>query len=419
MDSCCELVRRHVLLTSEQLNVLAVWILHTWAIEAADFTPYLHITAPEKECGKSRVLDVLETVVRKPEKTGGMSAAALMRTVNSDSPTLLLDEVDTTFKGNRDVAEAVRGILNEGFRRGGNIRRCKPPDWEVQTFHVFCPKALAGIGRVPDTIASRSITVEMRRKRKSESVEDFRMRDAKIAAIPLVERLLAWSESEAIETLRGARPEFPDGFKDRQQDVSEPLLAIADFAGSEWPARIRQSLSVILGAEVSEDTSLGVTLLSGIRNIFRTRSGMDSDRILSAELASVLREIEGSPWPDWDNGRGLNANGLAKRLKPYGIHPGTVRISSGTGKGYKREDFTDAWERYLPPAPEEPIPSVTPVTTPVDIVDCSPFKAVTDSHVTEWPIRESPRQSSAVTAVTAAKGEAGQSESKRFVSGVL
>jgi hypothetical protein len=107
---------------------------------------------------------------------------------------------------------------------------------------------------------------------------------------------------------------------------------------------------------------------------------------------------------------------LAKRLKPYGIRPGTVRISSGTGKGYKREDFVDTWERYLPPLIVE---SVTPVTTPVDIVDCSPFKAVTDSHVTEWPIRESPRQSSAVTAVTAANGEASKSESKRFVSGVL
>jgi hypothetical protein len=74
-----------MVLSHEQGNVIAAWILHTWAIEAADSTPYLDITAPEKGCGKSRLLEVLEIVVRKPVKTGGMSAAALMRTVEAES----------------------------------------------------------------------------------------------------------------------------------------------------------------------------------------------------------------------------------------------------------------------------------------------------------------------------------------------
>ena len=422
LDLCCELVCRYVVLTPKQLTVLAVWILHTWAIEAADFTPYLHITAPEKGSGKSRLLETLGIVVRQPERTGGMSAAALMRTVNAEAPTLLLDEVDATFKGNRDVAEALRGMLDEGFRRDGNIRRCKPPQWEVQVFRVFGAKALAGIGKVPDTVASRSITIEMRRKTKAEKVENFRIRDATLAAIPLRKRLLAWSNPGALEILYATRPILPDGLSDRQADVSEPLLAIADLAGGSWPATVRESLAVLFGSAVSEDSSLGVTLLRDIRTIFGTQSGRDAGKIYSAQLASALREIEGAPWSEWDHGRGLNANSLAKRLKPYHIHPQSVRTLDGTGKGYKREDFSDVWERYLPPMPEEPFAGVTAVTTAVDIGNYSPFASDTTRFGAANPSNEKPRQSSVVTPVTDTapiKGKQEAPESKRFISGVL
>ena len=416
LEACRKWVHRFMVLSHEQGNVIAAWILHTWAIEAADSTPYLDITAPEKGCGKSRLLEVLEIVVRKPVKTGGMSAAALMRTVEAESPTLLLDEVDATFKGNKEVAEALRGMLNEGYRRGGNIRKCVPPNWDVKAFRVFSPKALAGIGRVPETIASRSITVEMRRKKNTENVENFRMRDARIDAIPLVESLRSWSESPVLDTLKAARPEFPKGFTDRQEDVSEPLLAIADLAGGEWPKAIRHSLSVLFRSAVAEDSSLGTTLLRDIRSIFVTRSGKDSDRLYSAALAAALCEIEGSPWSEWDKGRGLNPNALAKRLKPFHIHPQTIRTSGGTGKGYKREDFTEAWERYLPPQCDE---AVTPVTTPVDIGDYSPFKPVTPVTVTDGHSRESPRESPLVTAVTPVTAPLEQEEPKRFLQGVM
>jgi len=422
LDSCYKLVRKYVVLTAEQLSVLAVWILHTWAIEAADFTPYLHVTAPEKGSGKSRLLETLGLAVRKPERTGGMSAAALMRTVNTEAPTLLLDEVDATFKGNKDVAEALRGMLDEGFRRDGNIRKCKPPDWEVKVFRVFGAKALAGIGRVPDTIASRSITIEMRRKTKAENVESFRIRDAKLAAAPLVERLVAWSKPETLEILNAARPILPDGLTDRQADVSEPLLAIADLAGDSWPATVRESLVVLFGSAASEDSSLGVTLLRDIRAIFGTRCGRDAGKIYSAELANALREIEGSPWSEWDHGGGLNANSLAKRLKTYHIHPQSIRILGSTGKGYKREDFSDVWERYLPPQPEEPFAAVTAVTTPVDIGIYSPFACDTTRSGVANPSHEKPIQSSVVTHVTDSapiKGKQETLESKRFISGVL
>jgi hypothetical protein len=44
----------------------------------------------------------------------------------------------------------------------------------------------------------------------------------------------------------------------------------------------------------------------------------------------------------------MDARGLAKLLKAYRIRSKQVRIDQDNRKGYEREDFEDAWERYCP-----------------------------------------------------------------------
>jgi hypothetical protein len=397
LDSSCAWVRAYVVLTSDQVNVLAAWILHTWSIEAAEFTPYLHITAPEKGCGKTRLLEALEPVVYKPCKTGGMSAAALLRTVDAEHPTILLDEVDAAFGGDKEFSEALRGLLNEGFRRGGNCRKCIGKGHELKTFQVFGAKALAGIGKIPDTVSSRSIVIEMRRRTASESVERFRLREVREAAKPLVGSLAAWAKSGVISRLKQARPTLPDELTDRQQDISEPLLAIADFAGGEWPSKLRRSLLALFGSEESEDSSLGVALLRDIRAVFESSSGRRADRIYSVDLACALCDIEGSPWLEWDRGRGLTPNALAKRLRNFHVSPQTIRIGGCTGKGYMRDAFVEHWERYLPLMPSG---AVTTVTNRATIEDSECAQASQGDDVTPHLSHGNPHQSSSVTGVT-------------------
>lgn len=107
--------------------MLAAWVLHTWAIDAAEFSPYLHITAAEKECGKSRLLETLEPIVCRPCMNAGITAAALLRMLDAEKPTLLLDEIDTVFGINKEAAESIRGVLmpvigRVGFFRGATQR---------------------------------------------------------------------------------------------------------------------------------------------------------------------------------------------------------------------------------------------------------------------------------------------------------
>jgi hypothetical protein len=352
LDSCRQWVHQYVIVTTEQGNVIAAWILHTWAILAAEFTPYLHITAPEKHCGKSRLLETLEPIVYAACRTEGMTSAALVRTIDKESPTLLLDEVDPAFGGNKEFAESLRLVLNAGFRRGGNVRKCDGRDHELRAFQVFGPKAFAGIGKIPDTVASRSIAIEMRRKLPEENVKPFRSREVKKAAETLRRSLEAWANSGVIKDLQHARPTPPEGLTDRQGDIIEPLLAVADLAAGEWPAMLRTSLSVLFRSVASADASWGVILLRDIRAVFSIQTGKHANSIYTTDVVAALNKLEDSPWSGWNKGKGMTSAALAKLLKPYNIAPGTVRIGISTNKGYKRESFIDVWNRYLGPLSE-------------------------------------------------------------------
>jgi hypothetical protein len=119
LEDVCAYLKRFVVFTSEaQPTAIALWVAHTWTIDAFDYTPYLQITSPEKQCGKSRVLDCLEPITSKPWRAISPSEAVLFRKIDSDKPTLLLDETDTLFSdGNGDRSELLRSLLNAGFER--------------------------------------------------------------------------------------------------------------------------------------------------------------------------------------------------------------------------------------------------------------------------------------------------------------
>lgn len=341
--------------TPAQATVIAVWIAHSHAIEATDFTPYLHISSPEKRCGKSRLLDLLMLLVRDAWPVVSPSEAVVYRKISNSCPTLLLDEADTIFSGGRndENKEGLRALLNAGFQRSATVPRCVGPQHEIKDFAVFCPKVIAGIGKLPTTVADRSVPIILARKGPGQTVEKFRTREAAPVADAIRAQLAAWAGTTAtIDALRAARPAIPDALGDRQADICEPLLAIADMAGGKWPEALRGALALLLGSD-AEDESVGVKLLAAFRSIFRAE---DTDRIASDHALTALMEIDDAPWAAWwagdiahDNKRGPMVK-LAKLLKPFGVMPATVRLPDGsTPKGYKAESFADAWARYLPP----------------------------------------------------------------------
>ncbi len=350
LDGVERLLTRYVAFANPHQAVAAtLWTAHTHAVDFADTTPYLAILSAEKRSGKTRLFDVLELVVCRPWRPVEPSDAVVYSMMEQRHPTLLLDEADALFGSKTAAAqhEALRGILNASNRRGTPVARVEMYGRErrLAEFDAFGPKAFAGIGGAPDTLRDRSIVIELRRRAPSERVERFRRREAEPEAAPIRDAL--------VEALAGVdlvdRPEIPTELDDRAADGWEPLFAIADAAGGEWPARARRAALALSGARTAEDESRGVRLLADIREVF---AEWPSERIPSAELGRQLCAREESPWGDL-NGRALTAQGLAGRLRPYGIRPALRRVGGVPERSYLRSDFADAWDRYLDPLPAE------------------------------------------------------------------
>jgi Protein of unknown function (DUF3631) len=336
---------RFVKLTQQQADLCALWAVHTHAMDAFDFTPYLDVNSAVLRSGKTRLLEVLRLLVFRPWFTGRVTASALVRKVDKDRPTLLLDESDAAFQTKGDYGEALRGILNTGFERDGTYSMCvqNGNDWEPRDFKTFYPKAIAGIGQLPETVRDRSIPIQLKRARQGDGRQRFRKAKVKPEADQLRQRIEEWAKV-SIEILRQAQPELPEELNDRQQDVCEPLLAIADLAGNCWPERARAALVQLCAGREMPDDSTGLKLLADIRDVFAKHS---TDRLPSSQLLERLRLLEESPWGELDHGRPLSAFQLSRLLKPFDVRPHDIRFNQSVQKGYLRSDFEDAWERYL------------------------------------------------------------------------
>ncbi len=166
VDEVEAFVRRFMDLGDDEALVVALWVIHTYVFEQFMATPYLSITSPLIECGKSRLLEVIELLCKSSWRVLNPSEAVLYRKLNLDKSTLLLDEVDTIFHAQAgDKYEHLRSLLNAGIRAGAKVPRCATPTGsKIIEYDVFCPKAITGIGTLPDSLVSRSIPIRLERR---------------------------------------------------------------------------------------------------------------------------------------------------------------------------------------------------------------------------------------------------------------
>jgi Protein of unknown function (DUF3631)/Domain of unknown function (DUF3854) len=339
---------------------VALWIAHTHALDAFDFTPRLHVRSAVKRSGKSRLLEVLERLAARALYAVNASPAALFRIAEESQPTILFDEVDHLLGG--AVVDPERsdlvGLINSGFRRGGSVVRVvgQSTDMRVVRFSTYCPVALAGIGTIADTIADRAVAVPLERRQRGEEIDHFRFTDVDPRAAELRRRLQAWTIRH-LDRLAVARPLMPDGIVDRAADTWSSLLAVADVAGGSWPELARHAAVAIDRAhQVDDDQSLGIRLL---RDVYDTWPAGQPYRF-SSEVTSTLLEVDEAPWTSMSGGRGLNANKLAGLLRDFGIRSKKVRIGVTVKQGYERDHFLAVWRRYGVADDEQQAPPFSP-----------------------------------------------------------
>lgn len=337
LDDIVSAMRRFVVADLPTLRAAALWVVHTWLIDALTVSPIANITAPEMRCGKTVLLSALGRLAYRPMQVANIAPAALFRSIEAWSPTLLIDEVDTFLRENEDA----RGIINSGFTRDSAfVVRCVGDDHKPTKFTTWGAKALCGIGKIAETLADRSIPLRLRRKSLEERAENLRRSDDAEWA-ELRSRIASFARDNAVR-IADMRPDPIPGLSDRANDCWEPLLSIAETAGGTWPAIARVAASSLHDAEVPALT-IGAQLLSDVRDAFGRR-----DRMSSVELLAALVADEENPWATWNKGRAMTVKQLAVRLSEYGIRSNTIRMGGTTAKGYRLEQFADAFARYIP-----------------------------------------------------------------------
>ncbi|WP_456953117.1 DUF3631 domain-containing protein [Lysobacter sp. HA35] len=342
LDEMLATMRRYVVADACTLRAAVLWCAMTWFVAHATVLPIALITAPERECGKTTLLDVMGRFAFRALLAANISSAALFRCVEAWSPTLMIDEADAFLR----ESEELRGIVNSGHTlQSAKVVRTVEVNGnhEPRVFPTFCPRAIATIGRQHGTIESRSIVLGLRRALPGEVAE--RLRHADPAVFVDVQRKLArWARDDGLAFAK-ARPTL-QGLSNRDADNVEPLLALADLAGGDWPRLARDALLAITG-NVRATPSVNEELLADVRAVFAANG---VDRLSSEGLVEALTaDVEGR-WATLNNGRPITPRQLSQRLQTFKVAPKTVRIGERTLRGYLAVQFADAFRRYLRPS---------------------------------------------------------------------
>ena len=346
LDGISGLLRRHVVLPKWGTEALALWVVHTYGWSLREVTTYVGVVSPEKRCGKTTLLMLLSALTNRALVASNISPPAMFRVIEEMQPTLLIDEADSFLQGKDDL----RGILNAGYSRESayvvRVGEGRNEDVEkigrkergsrLAKYSCWCPKVIAGIGELPETLADRCIVLTMQRKKPGEVCERLR----KLQAEEWRRKCARFVADNAV-AIASAEPPVPERLNDRASDIWEPLLAIADIAGGLWPELAREAAEGLSGG--TEDMSRWEMLLQHIRVAFEVNR---AEKFFSRTLVGLLSRIEQPGWAELRKGRALTEIWLAQQLRKLGIAPRTIWIEGKTGKGYHLEDFAEAFARY-------------------------------------------------------------------------
>lgn len=330
---------RYIVLPDGAAVVMSAWVILTFCYDLFRVLPIMGIISPQKRCGKTTTLEVLSGLSYRALPASNISPAAIFRCIEKFHPTLLVDEADSFLKDN----EETRGIINSGHTKAtAFVVRCDGEDNDPKKFSTWAPKALAAIGKLPDTNEDRAIIVKLRRKIKSEYREKIGDK-FDIKAATLRRKTLRWINDNT-EALRINKATITIPGNDRATDNWAPLATIAQTIGGAWYDEIKKAAKIMHNIKDGVDDDESILLLTDIREIFDEKG---QDKIFSAELVDHLCLMEERPWCDFRRGNGLNQNGLSAILRLFEIKSKKTRIGQESKMGYHLSDFEDTFNRYL------------------------------------------------------------------------
>ena len=341
-------ISRYVILQEHQLTATVLWNAHTWLYDhgVPTHSPLLVPSSAEPDSGKTTLVAVLGRATPRFSLNIEMTGPSLYRFVDAVKPTLGIDEADDLFARKSDL----KHIINAGWTRGAKIPRQVniAGIWTTVYFDPFTPKIVALLGRnLPPATRSRSIELRMLPKRPDEQAELFNQLDDAEFAV-LRSKFARWAIDNAA-ALTDAKPTMPVGLNNRAAANWRLLLAIAELAGAAWPRQARKAAERL--SRSGRQPSVGVKLLTAIKAMF---AEIDNKVIASKTIIVELIKDPTDIWVAYNHGGAVTQRQVAHLLSDYDITPDTVHpsgLSADSPKGYKYQQTTDAFARYVPVDP--------------------------------------------------------------------
>jgi hypothetical protein len=334
-------LRRHIVFENETHPLaITLWIAGTYLMDNWVLYPKLYINSPERECGKTSLLCMIEAFACKARMAASITPSAFYRIIQSEGPTLLIDEADRTLRGN----EELNGIINAGHTRRTAIKILSEPTpdgkWKSVEMSLWAPQVFAGIGTQADTLLSRSIKISMRRKMVSE----------KVAAAPVDyfeqqedvrKSIKSWANQEG-KSVADLDVSIPGIASDRALDNWKPLFQIAASLKDDWPDRVLAAFNELeVNNKESNPLSEGTELLTDIQLLIESHK---STEIPAAELLSYLVMKQDSEWFQHNRGKPITQKWLSRMLQGYGVYTERRRHANV----YEVGKLQEAFARYLP-----------------------------------------------------------------------
>ena len=335
-DDVCAEIMRHVILPEDAVVALVLWVFTTHNLDVLHVASILALVSPVKRCAKTTLIKILAELVFRPELSCNLTPAVLFRLVDSERPTLLIDEAETFLS----KSEELTGMLNAGHTRDtAFVQRLE--QGKVRRYSTYCPKVVAGIGNRSATIMDRSIVIVHQRKRPEEVVTKYRSTtNDKFKALKA--RLVRWSEDNRY-AIADAQIELPDLRNDRAVDNWEGPLTIAHCLGQ---GIFERAVEAAKGLTKQQDNSrcTGEELLRDIKSVF-PKNG--NQKVSTIGLIHALCANPEKPWSTFNRGGPITFRQFSDMLDSFGIKSKNVRIGEAVPKGYELSQFEDAFARYV------------------------------------------------------------------------
>lgn len=352
LDSVVNFLRQYLSADDHRLNVLSLWIAHTWCFQNSPTAVYLDIRSPESHCGKSICIKLLAMLSAESWLATGADPRTIIGRLLTEQRrvkpgklaelhppfTLLLDNYHHTL--GRSERQTLLATLCSGSSATARY------SLGTSEYCLFGPKAFAGHGPLPRSLADQCLPIFLYRKKPSDVLARLHP-DLTHNAASLTRGLQQWADDVAPAILQAGKrtpANLPFELGQAERTNAEPLIHIADLIGGEWPARARKA---IIGIYKNFDSSPSLTALDDVRTWFFMKG--DPPYLYTSELLEMMRSQENRPWGGWPRNSGRRLGAL---LRPFGLFSRNLVEPSGKNlKGYLLRDLKEPVERFLPPLP--------------------------------------------------------------------